>query len=119
MQASLDLSKAFALAAASEEAKLIRDAAGFFQNIRAAIAKSTVGSSKSTEELDTAVQQLVSRAISSTEMIDIFAAAGLKTPDISILSDEFLAGVRGMDKKNLALEMLKKMLRDEIRSVYS
>lgn len=116
MKACLDLSKAFALAAASEEATEIRDEVGFFQNIRAAFAKSTSGSGKSSEELDTAVQQLVSRAVSSTEMIDIFAAAGLKTPDISILSDEFLAEVRGMEKKNLALEMLKKMLRDEIKS---
>ncbi len=116
MQACLDLSKAFALAAASDEATEIRDEVGFFQNIRTAFAKSTTGSSKSAEELDTAVQQLVSRAVSSTEMVDIFAAAGLKTPDISILSDEFLAEVRGMEKKNLALEMLKKMLRDEIKS---
>lgn len=116
MQACLDLSKAFALSAASDEAREIRDEVGFFQNIRSALAKSTMGSGKSLEDLDTAVQQLVSKAVSSTEMVDIFAAAGLKTPDISILSDEFLAEVRGMEKKNLALEMLKKMLRDEIKS---
>jgi type I restriction enzyme R subunit len=116
MQACLDLSKAFALSAASDEAREIRDEVGFFQNIRSALAKSTMGSGKSFEDLDTAVQQLVSKAVSSTEMVDIFAAAGLKTPDISILSDEFLAEVRGMEKKNLALEMLKKMLRDEIKS---
>jgi type I restriction enzyme, R subunit len=116
MQACLDLSKAFALSAASDEAREIRDEVGFFQNIRSALAKSTMGSGKSFEDLDTAVQQLVSKAVSSTEMVDIFAAAGLKTPDISILSDEFLAEVRGMENKNLALEMLKKMLRDEIKS---
>lgn len=116
MKACLDLTKAFALASASEEAKEIRDEVGFFQVIRVSLAKTTLANGKSAEELDIAVQQLVSRAVSSTEMIDIFAAAGLKTPDISILSDEFLAEVRGMEKKNLALEMLKKMLRDEINS---
>ncbi|MFM9890724.1 MAG: type I restriction endonuclease subunit R [Rickettsiales bacterium] len=116
MKAALELSQAFALAAASDEAKEIRDEVGFFQNIRAALAKSTSATGKSVEDLDIAVQQIVSRAVSSTEMIDIFAAAGLKTPDISILSDQFLAEVRGMEKKNLALEMLKKLLRDEIKS---
>jgi len=116
MKACSDISKAFALSATSEDAKEIRDEVGFFQNIRSALAKSTVGTGRTSEDLDIAVQQLVSRAVSSTEMVDIFASAGLKTPDISILSDEFLAEVKGMEKKNLALEMLKKMLRDEIRT---
>jgi type I restriction enzyme R subunit len=115
MQLSLELSKAFALCAASDEAKEIRDEVGFFQNVRAAFAKATSGSGKDMEDLNTSLQQLVSRAVTSTEMIDIFAAAGLKSPDISILSDEFLAEVRGMERKNLALEMLKKLLKDEIK----
>lgn len=114
MKSCLALSKAFALAAASDEAIKIRDDIGFFQKIRSALAKSTVSNGKDVEDLDIAVQQLVSRAVSSMEIVDIFAAAGLKTADISILSDEFLTEVRGMEKKNLALEMLKKMLRDEI-----
>ncbi len=116
MQATLELSTSFALAAASDEARNIRDEIGFFQGIRSAFAKSTSGNGKGVEMLDTAIQQLVSKAIASTEMIDIFAAAGLKTPDISILSDEFLAEIKGMEKRNLALEMLKKLLLDEIKT---
>lgn len=115
MQASLDLSKAFALCAAADEAKEIRDEVGFFQNIRSALSKSTAGDGKDLEDLNTSLQQLVSRAVASTEMVDIFAAAGLKNPDISILSDEFLSEFRGMERKNLALEMLKKLLKDEIK----
>ncbi|MCB1650703.1 MAG: type I restriction endonuclease subunit R [Alphaproteobacteria bacterium] len=116
MQASLDLSKGFALCAASDEAKEIRDEVGFFQNVRSAFSKSTTGSGRDMEDLNTALQQIVSKAVASTEMVDIFAAAGLKNPDISILSDEFLAEVRGMERKNLALEMLKKLIQDEIKS---
>jgi len=115
MRLSLELSKAFALCAASDEAKGIRDEVGFFQNIRAAFSKATSGSGKDFEDLNTSLQQLISRAVTSTEMIDIFAAAGLKHPDVSILSDEFLAEVKGMERKNLALEMLKKLLKDEIK----
>jgi len=113
--AVLALSKAFAIAAASSEARQIRDEVGFFQAIRVALVKSS-GGSKAGPERDFAVQQLVSRAIISTEIVDILAAAGLKTPDISILSDEFLAELKGMEQKNLALEALKKLLNDDIRS---
>lgn len=116
MQTTLDLSKAFSLCAASDEAKQIRDSVGFFQNVRSAFAKSTAGLGKDMDELNTALQQIVSRAVASTEMVDIFAAAGLKNPEISILSDEFLAEVKGMERKNLAFEMLKKLLKDQIRS---
>lgn len=115
MQFSLDLSKAFALCAASDEAKKIRDEVGFFQNVRAAFSKTTSGSGKDLEDLETSLQQLVSKAVASTEVIDIFAAAGLKNPEISILSDEFLAEVKGMKQKNLALEILKKLLKDGIK----
>ncbi len=115
LNACFELSKAFALAAASDEAKEIRDEVAFFQDLRGAFLKTTSGNGKSVEEIDTALQQIISKAISSTEVIDIFSAAGLKTPDISILSDDFLAEIRGMKKKNLALEMLKKLLRDEIK----
>lgn len=114
--AVLALSKAFALAAASDEARGIRDEVGFFQTIRAALAKSTSGAGKSSAERDLAVQQIVSRAVISTEIIDILDAAGLEAPDISILSDEFLAEVQDMEQKNLAMEALRKLLNGEIRS---
>ena len=114
--AVLAMSKAFALAAASNEAREIRDEVGFFQTIRAALAKNVPGKGKSGAEREFAVQQIVSRAVISTEIVDILEAAGLKTPDISILSDEFLAEVQGMEKKNLAMEALRKLLNGEIRS---
>jgi type I restriction enzyme R subunit len=114
--AVLALSKAFALAAASDEARDIRDEVGFFQTVRAALATSVPGKGRSSAERDFAVQQIVSRAVVSTEIVDILKAAGLETPDISILSDEFLAEVQGMEKKNLALEALRKLLNGEIRS---
>lgn len=116
MTTCLELSKSFALAAASDEAMKIRDEVGLFQNIRAAFSKSTSSQGKTIEDLDTAIQQLVSKAVSSSEIVDIFNAAGLKSPDISILSEEFLSEIRGMEKKNLALEMLKKLLSDEIKT---
>jgi len=95
LQAVSDLSKAFALAVPHDLALEIRDEVGFFQEVRAVLAKSiSEGGGKSPEELELAVRQIVSRAISSDKVIDIFDAAGLKKPDISILSDEFLAGVR-------------------------
>ncbi len=116
MQIVLELSHGFALASTTDEAIEIRDVVGFFQTIRAAFAKSTAGTGKTIEQLDTALQQIVSKAVSSTEIVDIFSAAGLKTPDISILSDEFLAEVQGMEKKNLALELLRKLLTDAIKT---
>ena len=114
--AMLALSKAFALAAASDEGRQIRDEVGFLQTVRAALAKSTSGPGRSSAERDLAVQQIVSRAVVSTEIVDILQAAGLETPDISILSDEFLAEVQGMEKKNLALEALSKLINGEIHS---
>ena len=111
------LSKAFALAAASEEARTIREEAGFFQAIRAALVKSLPGDGKkSSAERELAIQQLVSRAVVSTEIVDIMRAAGLESPDISILSDEFLAEVRNSDKKNFAIEALKKLINGNVRS---
>lgn len=112
----LALSKAFALAAASQEAQTIRDEVGFFQAVRAALIKTTQGTSGSAADKRLAVQQIIDRSMVSTEIVDILSAAGLKSPDISILSDEFLAEVRQMEQKNLALEALKKLLNDEIKS---
>jgi type I restriction enzyme R subunit len=113
----LGLSKAFALAGASDAALAIRDEVGFFEAIRAALVKSVPGDGQKTAaERELAIQQIVSRAVISTEIVDIMKAAGLDTPDISILSDEFLAEVRQMDKKNLAIEALKKLINGDVRS---
>ncbi len=114
--AVLALSKAFALASASDEAREIREEVGFFQAIRAVLVKSSTGSGVTQQERELAIQQIVSRAVVSTEIVDILAAAGIKSPDISILSDEFLAEVQQMEKKNLALEALRKLINDGIRS---
>lgn len=111
------LSKAFALAASSDEARGIREEVGFFQAIRAALIKSIATSGgKSMAEREMAIQQIVSRAVVSTEIVDIMKAAGLESPDISILSDDFLAEVQEMPKKNLAIEALKKLIAGEVRS---
>ncbi|MDA9171301.1 type I restriction endonuclease subunit R [Alphaproteobacteria bacterium] len=114
----LNLSKAFALSSSSDEAKEIRNEVAFFQVIRAALVKSS-GTKTKTVDDDFAVQQIVDRAVISTEIIDILEAAGLKSQDISILSDEFLAEIQGMEKKNLALEALKKLINGEIKSKLS
>src|SRR4029077_6933572 len=96
----LALSKAFALAGASDAAATIRDEVGFFEAIRAALVKSVPGEGQKTAaERELAIQQIVRRAVVSTEIVDIIKAAGLDTPDISVLSDEFLAEVRDCDKK--------------------
>ncbi len=116
LQAVTQLSQAFALAVPHEDALTIRDDVGFFQAVRAVLAKSTPGEQKTDEELEHAIRQIVSKAVTSDEVVDIFAAAGLKKPDISILSDEFLADVRGMPQRNLAVELLQKLLKNEIRT---
>jgi len=115
LQVVSDLSKAFALAVPHAKAVEIRVDVGFFQAVRAAIAKAGGEKRQTAEELDHAIRQIISRAVSSDEVVDIFAAAGLKKPDISILSDEFLAEVRNMPQKNLAVELLRKLLNNEIR----
>jgi type I restriction enzyme R subunit len=115
LQAVTELSQAFALAVPHVEALKIRDDVAFFQAVRAVLAKSSPQATKTAEELDQAIRQIVSRAIASDEVIDIFAAAGLKKPDISILSDEFLAEVQGLPQKNLAVELLQKLLNNELK----
>jgi len=115
--AVLALSKAFALAATSYAARAIREEVGFFQAIRAALVKNVPGDgTKSTAQRELAIQQIVSRAVVSTEIVDIMKAAGLESPDISILSDEFLAEVRETKMKNLAIEALKKLINGVVRS---
>lgn len=111
------LSKAFAISVPHPFTIDIRDEVGLFQAIKARIVKvGQSGKGKSDEEIETAIKQILSDAIVSDEVIDVFDAAGLKKPDISILSDEFLAEVKGMTHKNLAFELLKKLLNDEIKS---
>lgn len=111
------LSKAYALAVPADETVDIREEVALFQAIRAAFNKTTPSEGADTrEEIDSAIKQLVSGAIVSDDVIDIFGAAGLKRPDVSILSDEFLEEVQHMPQKNLALELLRKLLNDEIRS---
>jgi len=116
LRAVTELSQAFALAVPHEESLRIRDDVGFFQAVRAVLAKSLAGERKTDEDLDHAIRQIISKAMVSDEVVDIFAAAGLKKPDISILSDEFLAEVRGMPQRNLAVELLEKLLKGEIKT---
>jgi len=114
VRAVRELSQAFALAVPHEEALGIRDDVAFFQAVQAVLAKRPPGEARPEEELDHAVRQIISRAVAPEGVVDIFAAAGLKKPDLSILSDEFLAEVRGMPQRNLAVELLQKLLKGEI-----
>ncbi|HME00739.1 MAG TPA: type I restriction endonuclease subunit R [Terriglobia bacterium] len=116
MKAVTDLSRAFALAVPHEEAMRIRDDVGFFQAVRAVLAKSTTQQQRPEPDLDHAIRQIVSRAVVSEGVVDIFAAAGLKKPDISILSEEFLAEISHLPQRNLAVELLRKLLSDEIKT---
>ena len=117
INAVTELTKSFAISVPHQYTIEIRDEVGLFQAIKARIVKVTQsGKGKSDEEIETAIKQILSDAIVSDEVIDIFDAAGIKKPDISILSDEFLAEVKGMTHKNLALELLKKLLKGEIKT---
>ncbi|MGA7524077.1 MAG: type I restriction endonuclease subunit R [Acidobacteriaceae bacterium] len=115
-QAVTELSIAFALAVPHEEALRIRDDVGFFQAVRNVLNKSVAQQARPEYEMDAAIRQLVSRAVMTDGVVDIFSAAGLKKPDISILSDEFLAEVSHLPQKNLAVELLRKLLNNEIRT---
>jgi len=108
------LEQAFALAVPHDSALAIRDDVAFFQAVRSALVKSAIGEARTDEELDHAIRQIIARAVAPEGVVDIFAAAGLERPDISILSDEFLAEVRGMPHRNLAVELLQKLLKDEL-----
>ena len=114
LQAVRALSQAFALAVPHEEALRIRDEVAFFQAVRAALAKRAGAEARTEESLDHAVRQIVSRAVAPEGVMDVFAAAGLEKPDLSILSDEFLAEVRDMPQRNLAVELLQKLLKGEL-----
>jgi type I restriction enzyme R subunit len=116
VQVVTELSHAFALCAACDEATAIRDDVSFFQALQAALNKQSSQNRKSPEQIDAAIRQLVSKAITTEgQVIDVFTAAGLPKPDISILSDQFLAEVRGLKHKNVAAELLEKLLKDELK----
>ena len=114
MAAVRELSQAFALAVPHAETFRIRDDVGFFQAVRAALSKRAAGEARPEKDLDLAVRQIVSRAVASDGVMDIFTAAGLDKPDISVLLEEFLAEVQGMPQRNLAVELLQKLLRGEL-----
>ena len=109
-----ELSQVFALAVPHDETKRIRDDVSFFQAVQSVLAKRAVGHARKQEDLDRAVRQIISRAVASEGVLDIFAAAGLDRPDISILSDQFLAEVQAMPQRNLAVELLQKLLTSEL-----
>lgn len=111
------LSKAFAIAIPHDQAMDVKEEVAFFQAIKARLAKfDSSGGGRSNEELETTIRQVIDNALVSEQVIDIFDAAGLKKPDISILSEEFLLELKGMEHKNIALEVLKKILNDEIKN---
>ena len=114
LNAVRELSQAFALAVPHPETMRIRDDVGFFQTVRAALLKRAATDARPEEELDMAVRQIISRAVASEGVLDIFAAAGLEKPNISVLSDDFLAEVQEMPHRNLAVELLQKLLRGEV-----
>ncbi len=117
LRAVADLTKAFALAVPHPDALALRDEVGFFQAVRTALANREPDEGRRSEaDLDHAIRQIVSQAVATEQIVDIFAAAGLKKPDLSILSDDFLAEVRDMPQRNLAVELLQKLLKGEIRS---
>jgi type I restriction enzyme R subunit len=109
-----ELSQAFALAVPHTEALRIRDDVAFFQAVQAVLAKRAPGEARPEEDIEHAVRQIISRAVAPEGVVDIFAAAGLAKPDISILSEDFLAEVRGLPQRNLAVELLQKLLKGEL-----
>lgn len=115
VKAVVELSKAFALAVPADEALAVVDDVAFYQAVKSVLSKAIGEDKRDPNQIDHAIRQIVSRAVSSDEVIDIFAAAGLKKPDISVLSDEFLAEVRVLPQRNLAVEMLRKLLEGEIK----
>jgi type I restriction enzyme, R subunit len=116
LRAVSDLTKTFAMAVPHERALSIRDDVAFFQGVRSVLAKSDIQQRVPRVDQEHLIRQIVSNAIASTEVVDIFAAAGLKKPDVSILSDEFLAEVQKMPQRNLAVELLQKLMNNEIKT---
>lgn len=110
------LSQAFAIAIPNEQALDVKDEVAFFQAVKARLVKfDSSGNGRSNEEIETTIKQVIDKALISDQVIDVFDAAGIKKPDISILSDEFLEELKGYQHKNIALEVLKKLLNDELK----
>lgn len=109
------LSKSFAISVPHLKALELKESIGFFQAVKARLVKFEPSNGKSDAEIETAIRQIVDRAVVAEGVVDIFDAAGIKRPDISILSDEFLEEIKGMERKNIAIELLKKLLNDEIK----
>ena len=111
------LSQAFAIAISHEAALAVKDEISFFQAVKARLAKfDSIGNGRTDEEIETTIRQVIDKALVSEQVIDVFDAAGIKKPDISILSEEFLLELKGMEHKNVALEVLKKLLNDELKA---
>ena len=111
------LSKSFAIAIPHEQAMDVKEEVAFFQAVKARLAKfDGTGTGKTDEEIETTIRQVIDQALVSEQVIDVFDAAGIKKPDISILSEEFLLELKGMEHKNVAMEVLKKLLNDEIKT---
>jgi len=111
------LSRAFSIAIPNEQATAVRDEVVFFQAVKSRLVKfDSSFSEKTDEEIETAIRQVIDKALVTEKVIDVFDAAGIKKPDISILSEDFLLEVKNMEHKNIALEVLKKLLNDEIKS---
>jgi type I restriction enzyme R subunit len=111
------LSQAFAIAIPHEQAMDVKDEIAFFQAVKARLAKfDSSGTSRTNEEIESTIRQVIDKALVSEQVIDVFDAAGIKKPDISILSEEFLLELKNREHKNVALEVLKKLLNDEIKA---
>lgn len=115
----LELSKAFALSVPHADALAIRDHVAFFQAVKARLAKISDMKGMSAEDYNAAIRQIVDKAIAPAGVVDIFEAAGLERPNLSILSEDFLAEIRGMDRHNLAVEALQRLLNDEVKARFS
>jgi len=111
------LSKAFSIAIPHEQALDVKDEVSFFQAVKSRLVKfDSTGTGKTDAEIETAIRQVIDKALVTEKVVDVFDAAGIKKPDISVLSEEFLLEVKNMEHKNIALEVLKKLLNDEIKS---
>lgn len=115
----LELSKAFALSVPHAEALAIREHVAFSQAVKARLAKISDKKGMSVEDYNAAIRQIVDKAIAPAGVVDIFAAAGMERPNLSILSEEFLAEIRGMERKNLAIEALQRLLNDEVKARFA
>ncbi|AJE15425.1 type I restriction endonuclease subunit R [Stutzerimonas xanthomarina] len=117
---ALAMSKAFTLCCTLDEAKAVRDEVAFFQAIKVVLTKREISAKKKTDEdRELAIRQIIGNAVVSGEVVDVFEAVGLDKPNIGLLDDEFLAEVRNLPEKNLAVELLERLLEGEIKSKFA